>query len=149
MSRLSSTDFPHALAPISGYSSDESRLGDDADEDDLDAPVDVRMVDVTIGIPRMSLAVQMYNPVNRSKPEQVLPDVDEGVGAGCYGASPGQHLEVSILPRGKRQQPEGKPAAERELHVESPMCHGLLGRILSACPFLARLCRRRVVRYFE
>jgi hypothetical protein len=29
---LSSTDFPHALAPISGYSSDESQLWDDANE---------------------------------------------------------------------------------------------------------------------
>jgi hypothetical protein len=57
MRQLSSTNFPHALAPISGYSSDESRLGDDADEDELGALVNVRRVDVTIGIPRMSLAV--------------------------------------------------------------------------------------------
>jgi hypothetical protein len=86
---LSSVDFPQALAPISGYSSDESQLGDDVDEDDIDTPVDVRRVDVTIGIPRMSLAVRMYNPANGSKPEQVLPDVDEGAGAGCSGACPG------------------------------------------------------------
>jgi hypothetical protein len=44
-------DFPQALAPISGYSSDESRLGDDADEDELGASVNVRMVDVVIRIP--------------------------------------------------------------------------------------------------
>jgi hypothetical protein len=88
MRRLSSVDFPQALAPISGYSSDESQLGDDVDEDDIDTPVDVRRVDVTIGIPRMSLAVRMYNPANGSKPEQVLPDVDEGAGAGCSGAGP-------------------------------------------------------------
>jgi hypothetical protein len=50
MRRLSSVDFPHALAPISEYSSDESQLGDDVDEDELDAPVNVRRVDVTIGI---------------------------------------------------------------------------------------------------
>jgi hypothetical protein len=54
---LSSANFPHALALILGYSSDESWLGDDADEDDLDAPVDVQRVDVTIGIPQTSLAV--------------------------------------------------------------------------------------------
>jgi hypothetical protein len=69
MRQLSSVDFPHALALISEYSSDESQLGDDADEDDLDALVDVRRVDVTIGIPRTSLAVRMYNPTNGSKPE--------------------------------------------------------------------------------
>jgi hypothetical protein len=32
MRLLSSTDFPHVLAPISGYSLDESQLWDDADE---------------------------------------------------------------------------------------------------------------------
>jgi hypothetical protein len=89
MRRLSFTDFPQALAPISGYSSDESRLGDDIDEDELSTPVNVRRVDNTIGIPRTSLAVRMYNPANGSKPEQVLPDVDEGAGAGCSGARPG------------------------------------------------------------
>jgi hypothetical protein len=52
---LSSADFPHALAPISGYSSDESRLGDDADEDELDAPMNVWRVDITIGIPYYEL----------------------------------------------------------------------------------------------
>jgi hypothetical protein len=51
MRRLSSADFPQALAPISGYSSDESRLGDDAGEDELGAPVNARRVDVTIRIP--------------------------------------------------------------------------------------------------
>jgi hypothetical protein len=70
----------------------EFRLGDDAVEDDIDAPVDVWRVDVTIGIPRMSLAVRMYNPINGSKPEQVLPDVDEGAGAGCSGAGPGGNI---------------------------------------------------------
>jgi hypothetical protein len=76
------------LALISRYSSDESRLGDDADEDELDAPVNVRRVDVTIGIPQTSLTMQMYNPTHGSKPEQGLPDVDEGVGVGCSGAGP-------------------------------------------------------------
>jgi hypothetical protein len=61
----------------------------------------------------------------------------------------GQHLEVFVLPNGKRQRPEGKLGAEWELHVKSPMCHGLPGWILSASPFLARLCRRLVVRYLE
>jgi hypothetical protein len=46
----------------------------------------------------------------------------------------GQHLEVFILPNGKRQRPEGKLGAERELHVKSPRCHGLFGQILSAPP---------------
>jgi hypothetical protein len=80
---MSFVDFPQALALISGYSSDESRLGDDADEDELGAPVNVRRVDVTIGIPQMSLAVQMYNPTDGSKPEQVLPNIDERAGVGC------------------------------------------------------------------
>jgi hypothetical protein len=77
-------DFPQVLTPISGYSPDESRLGDDTDEDELGAPVNVRRVDVTIGIPRTSLVVQMYNPANESKLEQVLPDVDEGPGEPTY-----------------------------------------------------------------
>jgi hypothetical protein len=88
MRRLSSADFPQALAPISGYSSDESRLGDDVDEDELGALVNVQRVDVTIEISRTSLAVRMYNPANGSKPEQVLSDVDERAGVGCFGASP-------------------------------------------------------------
>jgi hypothetical protein len=41
-----------------------------------------------IGIPRTRLAVRMYNPIKGSEPEQVAPDVDEGVGAGCSGAVP-------------------------------------------------------------
>jgi hypothetical protein len=86
MRRLSSVDFPHVLASILGYSSVESRLGDDADEDELDAPMNAQRVDVTIGIPRTSLAVRMYNPANVSKPEQVLPDVDEGAGVRCSNA---------------------------------------------------------------
>jgi hypothetical protein len=61
----------------------------------------------------------------------------------------GQHLEVFVLSGGKRQRPEGKLGAERELHVETARCHGLPGRILTASPFLARLCRRLVVRYLD
>jgi hypothetical protein len=83
--------------PISGYSSDESWLGDDADEDELDAPMNARRVDVTIGIPRMSLTVRTYNPANGSKPEQVLPDVDEGAGVECSGAG-GSILRSSSSP---------------------------------------------------
>jgi hypothetical protein len=89
---MSPVDFPQALAPISGYSSDESQLGDNANEDELDAPVNVRRVDVMIRVPRMSLVVRMYNPANRSKPEQVLPNVDEGAGVGCSGAGPGGRI---------------------------------------------------------
>jgi hypothetical protein len=48
---MSPVDFPQALAPISGYSSDESQLGDDANEDELNAPVNVRKVDVMIRVP--------------------------------------------------------------------------------------------------
>jgi hypothetical protein len=92
MRRLSYVDFPQALAPISGYSSDESWLGDDADEDKLDASVNVRRVDVTIEIPQMSLTVRMYNTAHESKPEQVLPDVDEGAGVRCSGADPGDSI---------------------------------------------------------
>jgi hypothetical protein len=61
----------------------------------------------------------------------------------------GQHLEVSVLSGGKRQRPEGKPGAERELHVKTPRCHGLPGWILSVSPYLARLCRRYVIRYLD
>jgi hypothetical protein len=66
---LSSANFPRALALISGYSSDESRLGDDVDEGELDALVNVRRVDVTIRIPRTSLVVRMYNSAHGSKPK--------------------------------------------------------------------------------
>jgi hypothetical protein len=31
----------------------------------------------------------MYNPANRSKSEQVLPNVDEGAEVGCSDAGPG------------------------------------------------------------
>jgi hypothetical protein len=92
MRQLSSADFPQALASISGYSSDESQMGADADEDELSALMNVRRVDVTIGIPRTSLAVRMYNPTNGSKPKQVLPDVDDGAGVGCSGAGPGGYM---------------------------------------------------------
>jgi hypothetical protein len=61
----------------------------------------------------------------------------------------GQHLEVSVLSSGERQRPEGKLGAKGELHVETSRCHGLSGWILSNFPFLARLCRRRVVRYLD
>jgi hypothetical protein len=61
----------------------------------------------------------------------------------------GQHIEVSVLPNGKHQRPEGKLGAERELHVECSRCHGLPGRILSASPYLTRLYQCRVVRYLE
>jgi hypothetical protein len=81
--------FPTSIGLISRYSSDESRLGDNADEDELGALVNVQRVDIMIRIPRMSLPVRMYNPANRSEPEQVLPDVDEGAGVGCSGAGPG------------------------------------------------------------
>jgi hypothetical protein len=77
------------MAPISGYSSDESQLGDNVDEDELGAPVNVWRVDVMIRIPQTSLAVRMYNPANGSEPDHVLPDVDEVAGVGCSGAGPG------------------------------------------------------------
>jgi hypothetical protein len=77
---------------ISRQSSDESQLGDDVDEDELNAPMNSRRVDITIGIPRMSLAVQMYNLVKGSKPEQAPSDVDEGAGVGCSGAGPGGNI---------------------------------------------------------
>jgi hypothetical protein len=51
MRRSFSAEFPQALAPISGQSSDESRPGGDANEDELDALMNGRRVDVTIEIP--------------------------------------------------------------------------------------------------
>jgi hypothetical protein len=61
----------------------------------------------------------------------------------------GQHLLVFVLSSDERQRPEGKLGAERKLHIETPRCHGLPGWILSASPYLARLCRRRVVGYLD
>jgi hypothetical protein len=96
MRQLSSVDSPQALALISVYSSDESRLGDDADDDELGALVNVRRANVVIGIPRMSMAVRMYNPTNRSEHAQVLPAVDEGAGVGCSRAGPGGSILRSL-----------------------------------------------------
>jgi hypothetical protein len=96
MRQLSSVDSPQALALISVYSSDESRLGDDADDDELGALVNVWRVDVVIGIPRMSMVVRMYNPTNGSEHAQVLPAVDEGEGVGCSGAGPGGSILRSL-----------------------------------------------------
>jgi hypothetical protein len=50
MRRPSSAEFPQTLALISGWSLDESRPGDEANEDELDAPVNDRRMDVMIGI---------------------------------------------------------------------------------------------------
>jgi hypothetical protein len=61
----------------------------------------------------------------------------------------GRHLEVSVLSSGERQLLKGKLGAEREPHVETLRCHGVSGWILSASPYLARLCRRLVVRYLD
>jgi hypothetical protein len=71
------------------------------------------------------------------------------LGQDALALSLGQHLEVSILSSDERQQPEGKLSAARKFHVETPRCHGLLGHILSASPFLTRLYRCRVVRYLD
>jgi hypothetical protein len=49
-----------------------------------------------IGIPRTSMAVQMYNPAKRSEPEQELPNVDEGAGVGCSSAGPGDSILMSL-----------------------------------------------------
>jgi hypothetical protein len=38
----------------------------------------------------------MYNPTKGSKPEQALPDVDEGAGVGCYVAGPGGSILRSL-----------------------------------------------------
>jgi hypothetical protein len=53
-------------------------------------------MDVMIEIPRTSLAVQMYNPTKGSKLEQALPNVDNGVEAGCSGAGPGGNILWSL-----------------------------------------------------
>jgi hypothetical protein len=59
----------------------------------------------------------------------------------------GQRLQVFVFPDGKSQWPEGELSAVRKLDVKRQGWHGLLGRILSASPYLTRLCRYRVVRY--
>jgi hypothetical protein len=41
-----------------------------------------------IEIPRMSLAVRMYNPAKGSEPQQAPLDADEGAGVGCSSAGP-------------------------------------------------------------
>jgi hypothetical protein len=61
----------------------------------------------------------------------------------------GQHPEVSVLSSDERQRPEGKLGVERKLHVETLRCHGPPERILGSSSFLARLCRRRIVRYLN
>jgi hypothetical protein len=61
----------------------------------------------------------------------------------------GQHLEVSVLSSDERQRPKGKLGVEKKIHAETPRCYGLPGRILSDSPYLARLCRRRVVIYLD
>jgi hypothetical protein len=58
--------------------------------------VNDRRVDITIEIPRTSLAVGMHNPANGSRLEQVLPDVDEGAGVGCSSAGPGSSILRSL-----------------------------------------------------
>jgi hypothetical protein len=65
------------------------RQSSSADEDELDAPTNGRRMDVIIGIPQMSLAMRMYNPVKGSNPEQAPPDVDNGAKAGFSGAGLG------------------------------------------------------------
>jgi hypothetical protein len=45
-------------------------------------------MDITIRIPRTSLAMRMHNPTKESKREQAPPDVDEGAGARCSDADP-------------------------------------------------------------
>jgi hypothetical protein len=47
-----------------------------------------RRVNVTIEIPRMSLAVRMYNPAKGFELEQAPLDADEGAGVVCSGAGP-------------------------------------------------------------
>jgi hypothetical protein len=59
-----------------------------------------------------------------------------------------QHLEISIFPHSKCQWPEGKLSIVKKLDVKRSGCHDLLGRILSAFPFLACLCRYFIVKYF-
>jgi hypothetical protein len=52
-----------------------------------------------IEIPRMSLAVQMYNPAKGSEPEQAPPDADEGARVGCSSTGPrGSILRSSSSP---------------------------------------------------
>jgi hypothetical protein len=49
----------------------------------------------------------MYNPTKGSKPEQVLPDVDEGAGVGCSGAGPGGSILRSLFsPTAKVSEPK-------------------------------------------
>jgi hypothetical protein len=71
-------------------------------------------MDVTIGIPQMSLVVRMYSPAKGSKLEQAPPDVDEGDRAGCSDVGPGRSIlrspsspvanvndpKINLVPRG-------------------------------------------------
>jgi hypothetical protein len=64
-------------------------------------------VDVMIGIPRMTLAVRMYNPAKGSKLEQAPPDVDEGARVGYSDAGPrGSILRSSSSPTTNVSDPE-------------------------------------------
>jgi hypothetical protein len=49
----------------------------------------------------------MYNPANRSKSEQVLPNVDEGAGVGCSNTGPrGSILRSSSSPTANVSDPK-------------------------------------------
>jgi hypothetical protein len=74
---------------------DESRPGNEADKDELDALVNSRRMDVTIEILRTSLAVRMYNLTKGSNSEQAPPDVD-GARIGCSGVGPGDSILKSL-----------------------------------------------------
>jgi hypothetical protein len=55
---------------------------------------------------------------------------------------------VSIIPGGEHQGSKDELSVVQELDAEGPRGHESLGRILSAYPFLTRLCQYIVVRYF-
>jgi hypothetical protein len=55
---------------------------------------------------------------------------------------------VFIFPGGKHQQSKNELSVVRELYAECTRSHEPLRRILSTSPYLVRLCRRIIVRYF-
>jgi hypothetical protein len=92
----------------------------------------------------------MYNPANGSEPEQVLSDVDEGAGVGCSGADPrGSILRSPSSPTANISDPKVNWMPRDGTSCRKFKVSWSSRTDLEYFPFLARLCRRRVVRYVE
>jgi hypothetical protein len=62
--------------------------------------------------------------------------------------APSQQLKASVIPGSEHQGSEDELSVVRKIDAEGPRSHEPPERILSAFPFLARLYRCIIVRYF-